>query len=123
MVFAGMIDNRSYNQQPDGCYRISRGFMSWKFPYGLPQEIGNKFDEDELKLWGIMGTNSRRALWRKGRFGRPHKRVWPRHELVSRAMRELAWAENYMFRVWSAMLSKCQREAKLYSGNRRIKRN
>lgn len=89
--------------------------MSWEFPYGLPQEMGNRFNEDELKFWGIMATNSRRALWRKGRFGRPHSRILPRHELVSRASRELAWTDHYVYRIWNEMLSKCQREAKLYN--------
>lgn len=90
--------------------------MSWQFEISEPTLPEYQFDERERTLWGALQTQSKRALWRKGRWGKPPKRTMPRYDLVERLVSELGWSVNDVYEVWSRAKGKCQGERRAIEG-------
>jgi hypothetical protein len=90
--------------------------MGWKFTATEPSLPEYQFTARELELWNALQTNSRRAMYRKGRWGKPPKRNMPRYDLVYRLKSELRWGENEIYDAWVRMKSKCQAERKAIEG-------
>jgi hypothetical protein len=90
--------------------------VSWRFEISEPTLPEYQFDERERTLWGALQTQSKRALWRKGRWGKPPKRTMPRYDLVERLQGELGWSLNEVHNVWVRAKAKCQKERKAIEG-------
>jgi hypothetical protein len=105
-----------YNRWPLGFASVFKLMSSWKFTASLPSNPEYQLDEDELEVWNRLQTNSRRALFRFGRFGNAKKRTMPRYDLVNRLQSDLKWTQEQVYRTWEKMLIKCQSDRRKSEG-------